>query len=403
MRGLNLALGLASLVLALGLAEIAVRVLGVGPEFQIVFREIYEPSEDPELEYELRPGAPDGEDRISTEGLRDREFERSAPPGTFRIAAIGDSVTFGHGGIRSDAYPKRLEDLLRDHAGPGAPSYEVLNFGVTGYNTTQVVARLRSALAHEPDLVIYGYVLNDAQAFSFEGAALRDALAMEEEQFGAELSRGVLRWFAHSRLFLLAHHATMDLARYESGATGTLRGPGGEVSSRLDPAYVAVRAQGDRRGEYFRTLHRSDEGRARLESGLAELARLAGSRPAIVAIFPVFLGTARYPLRDVHLEIARQARRHGLEVVDLLPAYRRAATSLGGQALMDDFLHPSALGYRVAATALLEALVSKRLLPVDSVDLEGLRRSDGIEGQVAAAVLSPVSAARSGARAARSR
>jgi hypothetical protein len=68
---------------------------------------------------------------INSAGFRDREFPIPKPEGVFRIAAIGDSVTYGHECAQEAAYPKQLERLLNLAAGDAAPRYEVLNFGVT--------------------------------------------------------------------------------------------------------------------------------------------------------------------------------------------------------------------------------------------------------------------------------
>jgi len=62
--------------------------------------------------------------------------------------------------------------LNRDLANTGV-DYEVLNFGVSGYGVAQAVETLRSrALQLDPDIVVYAYCLNDAQAYSLEMANL---------------------------------------------------------------------------------------------------------------------------------------------------------------------------------------------------------------------------------------
>ncbi|HTY19757.1 MAG TPA: hypothetical protein VMH82_18700, partial [Myxococcota bacterium] len=75
----NVALALAAVIATLGLGEVVVRVLHVGPEFHVVFRQTIAPSDDPTLEYELRAGAADGAASISSAGLRDREFAEPKP------------------------------------------------------------------------------------------------------------------------------------------------------------------------------------------------------------------------------------------------------------------------------------------------------------------------------------
>src|SRR4029450_190441 len=124
------------------LAECAARLFTEEPA--IVFRNTITPSDDPALGYALRPGARDGDATIDGAGLRDREFEQPKPAGVWRLAAIGDSITYGSGGAAAASSPKRLEALLEHARRDGAPRLETLNLGVPGYNVTQIVPRLET-------------------------------------------------------------------------------------------------------------------------------------------------------------------------------------------------------------------------------------------------------------------
>jgi lysophospholipase L1-like esterase len=364
------ALAALGLLLALATAELAVRLLDIGPSFQVLHREIFRLSDDPVLGYELAPGARDGEAAINSAGFRDREFARAKPAGVFRIVAVGDSVTFGQPRKPDESWPKALERLLAER--PAGPRCEVLNLGVTGYNVLQVAERLRTlGLAYEPDLVLYGYVLNDPQELSIELEALRDLRANAERRFHEELGRGALRLLSGSRLFLLL------ASRLDPPAPGAV-----EFARRRDPAYDAYQG-GDRRGAYFRALHADgDDGsrlaagldrvaelhadgadRARLAAGLdrlAESTRAAGV-PLVVALFPMLLDPrdGPYPLADVHAFVTAEARARGFEVIDL----ESALTSCEGCAA--DFLHPNAQGARAAAAAILEGLQRLGRLPAE--------------------------------------
>jgi hypothetical protein len=120
---------------------------------------------DPDLIYELKPNldlmfklVPF---RSSSQGLRDREYPLEKPPGTVRIAAIGDSFTMGSGVEMEDVYPKVLErELTRTEGRP----FEVLDFGVGGYGLRQYVAVMKTkALAWHPDLFLVGFCPNDVR------------------------------------------------------------------------------------------------------------------------------------------------------------------------------------------------------------------------------------------------
>ena len=97
----------------------------------------------------------DTEVRINAHGLRDREIPYERSPGTGRILALGDSMTFGQGVGTEECWPKVLERRLGE-------SVEVANGGVSGWGTAQERLWLESeGLRYRPDLVIVGLYVND--------------------------------------------------------------------------------------------------------------------------------------------------------------------------------------------------------------------------------------------------
>lgn len=168
----------ASLVVAVVLVEVVLRLLAPVP-----FRRVTEPqfgftsrlhraSDVPGLEYELAPSlvfnhAGDGvQVTTNSHGMRGAEVSVAKPEGVVRIAAVGDSFTFGQGVEDDETYPHVLEQVLNERA-PDGRRYEVLNFGVPGYSTAEEAAVLRTkVLRFQPDLVILGYVLNDPDVHS---------------------------------------------------------------------------------------------------------------------------------------------------------------------------------------------------------------------------------------------
>lgn len=100
-------------------------------------------------------------------GFRGPERALRKPPGVFRIAVIGDSFAMGSGVTQEETYADRLERALAA-AHPGR-RIEVLNLGLGGLAASAVVDRLvRLGLRYDPDLIVYGYTLND-----IEGPAYR--------------------------------------------------------------------------------------------------------------------------------------------------------------------------------------------------------------------------------------
>jgi lysophospholipase L1-like esterase len=348
------------------LAEGVLRAFDIGPSIQVIFEESYQLSDNPVLEYELRPLARDGDIQINSAGFRDREFSRVKPPDVFRIAAIGDSITFGLWLPHAESYAKQLEALLNHRAPPTGSQFEILNFGVPGYNITQVVERLGLALEYDPDLIIYGYVLNDPQDESLEGETLRQLHALEHERLRERFGRGMMRWLSGSRLFMLSWLAYSQqgphVASYaRNGSTAQLhdrtRDVDLELPAKTDAGRLAYDA-GDTRGEYFRSLHWSPASRQRFERGFEELERVTHDAqvPVVVCIFPLFFrnSVSSYPLADVHALVRDEVLDRRMSVLDLLPAFASAEQRFGkARSFAADFIHPNAFGQQIAAFELL--------------------------------------------------
>jgi lysophospholipase L1-like esterase len=333
-----------STAVALGVGEVAVRVFGLGPEIHAVYRENYRLSADAKLGYELVPGSPDRAFRINSDGMRDRERTLKKPPGTFRIACIGDSVTYGHAVGRAAAYPAQLEAIL--NRGQGSTAYEVLNFGVTGYDITQSVQNLRvRALAYEPDLVIYQYCLNDPETFSFEREGLLRELTRAQADYW-ERGSAAGRWVSRSRLAALFWYAGRSL------------GTPGRTRREVRPDALATAIDRGTWADYFTQLHADPVAWQRIESELDELRALTADEgiPAVVVVFPMLLELWRYPLTPVHEKVRRAAERRSFATLDLLPAFQEAEA----RGLRATALHPNARGHAVAAHAIARFVAQRR-------------------------------------------
>lgn len=123
------------------------------------------PSPVPEIIYELKPdqqGVFKGRPvRVNHLGMRGAETTVVKPPGTVRIAGLGDSVMFGWGVGEGEPYLQLVEKAINDEA-PQGTRYELLNFAVPGYNTVMEVATFEhKVLAFAPDLVVMHFIGND--------------------------------------------------------------------------------------------------------------------------------------------------------------------------------------------------------------------------------------------------
>ena len=97
----------------------------------------------------------------NSETIQDYPFLAEKPKDVYRIAVIGDSFTFASRMQFTDAFPKKLEQLL--NLSGTNKRVEVINYGVPGYSTDHEIATTRKALEHKADLVILQVTLNDTQ------------------------------------------------------------------------------------------------------------------------------------------------------------------------------------------------------------------------------------------------
>ena len=86
-------------------------------------------------------------------GYREREIP-AKQPGKYRIAAIGDSFTYGQGIEESERFSNLLEGFL-------GSTFEVYNFGGPGNNMPEHLDTLDQALTIEPDYVLLQLYIND--------------------------------------------------------------------------------------------------------------------------------------------------------------------------------------------------------------------------------------------------
>lgn len=360
--GGTLLLAAASTAFGLGLAETAVRALDVGPHIMALPHGLFRLSDNPRLRYELAPNATDGESTISSAGLRDREFSPAKPANTFRIACIGDSITFGFGLPAADSYPKRLEGLLNACCAAPDRRYEVMNFGVPGYNLKEIAETLRSRVpAYDPDLVVYGYCLNDPQECSLEFLKLLADLTEAGREFVAPVKANHFLE-AHSRLWRLIVYAF----RRSTAQGRTIGGGDQSVIATADPEIDAIRHS--ETADYFAKLYAGGDGRRNLEESLDAMAAAAAAErvPVCVFVFPVMDHLDEYPLADVHRQVVDACRQRALHAFDLLESIRTFRHAEPDPAYLDA-LHPAALADDFAAEVMLAQLIHDHLLPgVDS-------------------------------------
>jgi hypothetical protein len=186
----NLALSVASVVLTLVLLEAGLRLLGWS--FPVFGRP------DAELGWSFRPGVSGWLSRENTAylrfnrfGFRGPDWPQQPPPGSFRVAVLGDSFVDSSNLPDKKALTRVIEKHLAACAALARRHVEVLNFGVSGYGTDQELLLLQQRLwAFEPNAVLLAFyagndVPNNCRALSVESQKMKP--------FFIELPSGELR------------------------------------------------------------------------------------------------------------------------------------------------------------------------------------------------------------------
>ncbi|SVC20470.1 uncharacterized protein METZ01_LOCUS273324, partial [marine metagenome] len=100
--------------------------------------------------------------KINSQGWRDREISLEKQEDTFRIVALGDSITFGWGVELNETYIKQLETTLKKR--DSHKNYEVINISIEDLGLQEELKLLKQVgLNFQPDLVLLGFYLNDAR------------------------------------------------------------------------------------------------------------------------------------------------------------------------------------------------------------------------------------------------
>jgi len=228
---------------------------------------------------------------VNSLGLRGPELPPEKAPGETRILMLGDSMVYGQGVADAGTVPVQLEREL------DRPGVSVVNGGVRAYSTAQEMALLRELGPRiRPDLVVLCWFWNDLDAdpveIQYGGLAGKGDVPLDTRApiEGMKLFRWRLRQVVRkSALVMLAYDVIVPEAD--------------EWPSR--EAQVA--------------------GFGRLDTHLAELKQwgAAHDAPLVFVVIPnPNCLREGHPSEKLEDEAAALARRHGISVVETLPALR---------------------------------------------------------------------------------
>jgi hypothetical protein len=376
----NLLLVLFGLIVGLALAEAAVRLLGLGRPGFFVY--------DRATGWSLRPGASGWQREegrawieINNVGMRDRDHALQKPPGTLRVAVLGDSFTEAQQVAQADTYCALLQPDLGSCPALHGRAVETLNFGCDSYGTGQELMTLRTKVwRYHPDVVVLAFctgndVRNDSA--TLEGDKCQPFFTLDH---GELVPTGD---FSNSALF-----RAQCAARFDSQGSALLNLLG-DVRSRLRARYRMHRAAASAPHAMGSELGLDDttysppatpqwrDAWAVAEQEVGEINREVKQHGARFLLVTLSNGIQVYPdpaVRDAYMRhtgasdlfyperrLAALGQREGFAVLNLAPAMQRYAdrthvflhgfsnTKLG-------FGHWNEAGHRLAAQ-----LIAKRL------------------------------------------
>lgn len=349
----NLLIAITGVLLLLGGLEGYARVvLGVRPTAERI-------QLSHQLGWEWTPGYDAVEDyhgvnyrmTISRQGLRDKEMAVPKPSSTYRIIALGDSITEGPGVELDETFVKVLERSLQAE-NPGH-TIEVINAGNSDYGTQQELVWLRErGLIYEPDLLILDVYLNDSRDFK--------ALPVVVTTLNNSLSRrSAFYVYRRDRVRerLVAQANSSSDFRFRFVETWKSRA---WVTDSDALTHVIQEADQDWGMAW------NDQELACIEDGLKQIIQLANQHgfKLLLVIFPVDVQVYSQVDTPLGLDKPQQklvafAQHQNVPVLDLLPVLRAHRDA----DLFSDQAHLKPEGHRVVADALFQALHEYELVP----------------------------------------
>ncbi len=301
-------------------------------------------SSNPDIKFEHRPGVSyvtylgfSINYTINERGFRDRVYSKRKSENTFRLIVLGDSLTYGIGVKEEETYPKVLERMLNDNSDT---NFEVLNFGVGGYNTAQEIAQFKEyGVKYNPDLVIVGYFMNDP--YNVTGI---DIVKMAKGELREEKCYLNMLFYVRIPCLLKKSLTKFRALLFINDLIKQVRNYGTEdklMRVNKDPYLMGL-----------------------VYSKLAELRAIVTKEGGTVVfvVIPVLEKFDDKEWLGIYKQIEGNATTRGLSVVNVLLYYNgRDPKSL--RAMEQDVSHPNTLGHKLIAQAIYEKLISEDLIP----------------------------------------
>jgi lysophospholipase L1-like esterase len=342
-------LSLCSFLITLLAVEVSLRIYGYNSlrNWQNGRELILRPSQHPDLKYELTPGASGwawGTNiKINSQGFRGPEPAAESYANT-RIIVLGDSITFGHFLSEEKTFSHQLQQRLL----AADEHYEVMNFGVGGYDSLQEVTLLETrGLKFHPRLVVVAYCLND---ISIASASLDYIKRLQSQQ------NSFLYKFRLAQLISNGVGRLQDQswANYVNRPEVFHRQYEGQIDAISDQEAELLQLMASApKGLPFAWYSERDRvGRLRFAfRRLGNMAKENGFSVVVMIIPWLIPEEGRNPQSIVHRIVETEAHRAGFDTIDITSEFM----GYGIEHLKitpDDPIHPNEAGHAIIADSL---------------------------------------------------
>lgn len=302
-------------------AEISLRAMNITRDL-LKGRRMARLSDNQVIGYELKPTYQYGMYRINNHGFRGKDIETKKEKETFRIVAIGDSITFGNHLNERDVYTSLLEGYL--NKGDLNRRFEVINAGVGGYNIWQYLETYKEKVRPlSPDLVIVGICQND---FEVAGPYRMDLFGMVRGDIDTETPKGL---FGNLAIYRIASNGMKMFSVKREGK-------GEDTVKMIAPTLAG----------------RWTDGSVPLDE-LVKIAR-NDNMPILFLIFPYkFQIKENYSYSDE--KFIEFMKDNSISNIDLLDGFRSNSQELY---VKGDYVHPNELGHNITAGLIYSFLAS---------------------------------------------
>lgn len=268
----------------------------------------------------------------TSSSLQGNTYQAVKPANTFRIAVVGDSVSFGSHIQFDDTFSSRLARMLNLDSAP--QMVEVINYGVPGYSTINEVEVTKQALNEQANLVVLQITLNDPEIEQLNVAHEKNL-----QRFGAFRPEGWKKTlFGYSRAL-------------------------GWIAERIHN-----RGTRDAYRDYFFDLYDQPASRDAFIASLRVIAETTQQKkiPLIAVVFPLFGFPIddHYPFSPIHARINEWLNTLQIAHLDLSSAFQDIPSDRL-QVMPGRDMHPNEIAHRIAAESIYRFLFTQKLLPTE--------------------------------------